>query len=77
GITTIIWATGYTFDFSLVKLPVFDGDGYPIQQQGVTNYPGLYFVGLPWLSGQKSGLFLGIGEQAGIIASVINGSLTA
>ena len=76
GITTIIWATGYTFDFSLVKLPVFDGDGYPIQQQGVTNYPGLYFVGLPWLSGQKSGLFLGIGEQAGIIASVINGSLT-
>ncbi|MBP1704250.1 MAG: dependent oxidoreductase [Chloroflexi bacterium] len=50
GITSIIWAMGYRFDFSLVKLPVFDGDGYPVQQRGVTDYPGLYFVGLPWLS---------------------------
>ena len=35
-----------TFDFSWVKLPVFDDDGYPVQQRGVTNYPGLYFLGL-------------------------------
>src|SRR6516164_6273365 len=27
GISTVIWATGYTFDFSLVRLPVFDADG--------------------------------------------------
>lgn len=72
GISTIIWATGYSFDFSLVKLPVFDDDGYPIQDQGVTNVPGLFFVGLPWLSGQKSGLLLGVGEQASLIASAIS-----
>ncbi len=71
-ITNIIWATGYSFDFSLVKLPVFDDDGYPIQDQGVTNAPGLYFVGLPWLAGQKSGLLLGVGEQANVIASAIS-----
>lgn len=71
GITTIIWATGYTFDFTLVKLPIGDSDGYPIQQQGITDYPGLYFAGLPWLLGQKSGLFLGVGEQASIITSTI------
>ena len=40
GINTIIWALGYTFDFSLVKLPATDNDGYPIQQRGVTDYPG-------------------------------------
>ena len=34
-IATIIWATGYNFDFSLVKLPVVDADGYPIQKRGV------------------------------------------
>jgi putative flavoprotein involved in K+ transport len=33
GITTVIWATGYKFDFSMVKLPVFDEDGYPVQKQ--------------------------------------------
>jgi putative flavoprotein involved in K+ transport len=43
NITSVIWATGCGFDFSVVQLPVFDGDGYPIQRRGVTAYPGLYF----------------------------------
>lgn len=73
GITTIIWASGYSFDFSLVHLPVFDGDGFPIQERGVTTYPGLYFVGLPWLYKQKSGLLLGVGEDAKYVVSVITG----
>jgi putative flavoprotein involved in K+ transport len=59
GIANVIWATSYALDFSLVKLPVLDGDGFPIQTAGVTAYPGLYFVGLPWLPTAKSGLFLG------------------
>ncbi len=71
GITAVIWAMGYTFDFGLVKLPVFDGDGYPIQQRGVTEYPGLFFVGLPWLYEWKSGQIIGVGEDADFIASAI------
>jgi putative flavoprotein involved in K+ transport len=72
GITSIIWAMGYAFDFSLVKLPAFDGDGFPAQQRGVTDYPGLYFVGLPWLYGQKSGLLIGVGEQVKHVVSHIS-----
>ena len=71
GITSVIWAAGYRFDFSWVKLPTFDEDGYPVQQRGVTRYPGLYFVGLPWLHTRKSGLLLGVGEDAEYIASRI------
>jgi len=71
GITTIIWAMGYSFDFRLVKLPVFDGDGYPIQRRGATEHPGLFFVGLPWLHTVKSGLLAGVGEDADYIASAI------
>lgn len=71
GISTIIWACGYTFDYSLVKLPVVDADGFPIQNRGVTQYPGLYFVGMTWLHTQKSGLLLGVGEDAAFIASHI------
>ena len=72
AITTIIWATGYSFDFSMVKLPIFDSDGYPQQNQGVTDAPGLFFVGLPWLAGQKSGLLLGVAEQAKVVANWIS-----
>jgi putative flavoprotein involved in K+ transport len=72
GVTTIIWAMGYDFDFSMVKLPVFDADGYPVQKRGVTAYPGLFFVGLPWLNKFKSGLLVGVSEDAEYLACVID-----
>jgi putative flavoprotein involved in K+ transport len=71
GITTVIWAMGYTFDYSLVKLPVRDKDGFPIQASGVTDYAGLYFVGLPWMPSERSGFLIGVGESAEHIASNI------
>jgi putative flavoprotein involved in K+ transport len=73
GVTSVIWATGYSFDFNLVLLPIFDADGYPIQQRGVTRYPGLYFAGLPWLHNAKSGLFFGLEEESAYIAAQIAG----
>jgi putative flavoprotein involved in K+ transport len=71
GISTIIWATGYSFDFSWVKFPIFDEFGYPMQQRGVTPQPGLYFLGLPWLHTLKSGLLAGVGEDAAHVAEHI------
>jgi putative flavoprotein involved in K+ transport len=64
GITTIVWAMGFRFDFSLVKLPVFDQAGFPVTDGGVSRTPGLYFAGLPWLPGQNTGILLGVGENA-------------
>jgi len=71
GISTVVWATGYAFDFSLVKLPVIDSDGYPIQKRGVTRYPGLYFLGLPWLYNRRSGILFGVGDDAAYLAAHI------
>jgi putative flavoprotein involved in K+ transport len=45
GIKMIIWATGYEFDFSWVKVPLLDQDDYPIQDRGISESPGLYFLG--------------------------------
>ena len=73
GIGSIIWAMGYQFDYSLVKLPAVDEDGYPRQKRGITNYPGLYFIGQPWLYKRQSGLLYGVGEDAEFIASTIAG----
>ena len=64
GITSVIWATGYKFDFGMVNLPVFDEDGFPVQKRGVTEFPGLYFVGLPFLHTGASGLLYGVGDDA-------------
>jgi putative flavoprotein involved in K+ transport len=71
GVANVIWATGYEFDFSLVRLPIIDTDGYPVQTRGVTEYPGLFFVGLPWLHNAKSGLIYGVAEDAAYIAEMI------
>jgi putative flavoprotein involved in K+ transport len=71
GITSVIWATGYKYDFSWIQIPVTDETGYPIHQRGVTSYQGLYFVGLQWQFKAKSSLLYGVGEDADFIASHI------
>lgn len=71
GITSVIWATGYDPEFSFVRAPVFDASGQPVQRQGITAVPGLFFVGLEWLHTPKSGLLLGVGEDAEHITSAI------
>jgi putative flavoprotein involved in K+ transport len=72
GIRSVIWATGYSFDFSMVRLPILDSDGYPVQRRGVTEYPGLYFLGMPWLHNARSGLIFGVSEDADYVASHIS-----
>lgn len=71
GISTIIWACGYTFDYRMVKMPVLDDFGFPLSQHGETSVPGLYFLGMPWIPSQKSGLLLGVGEAAAVLSEKI------
>jgi putative flavoprotein involved in K+ transport len=73
GISTVIWALGYTFNFNFVHMPVFDSDGFPVTEHNVSRYPGLYFVGIPFVTMQKSGLLVGVGEDAAFIAQSIAG----
>ena len=71
GVTSVIWANGYGFDYSWVHLPVLDEVGFPIQKRGVTQSPGLYFLGMNLLYKRKSGILLGVGEDAAHIAADI------
>jgi len=71
GILTIIWSTGFKYDFDWIKLPVTGDHDYPIQKRGVTEYPGLYFIGLQWMFGSKSAQFIGVGEDAEYVAGHI------
>lgn len=73
GITTVIWATGYRYDFGWIACPVLDAQGAPVQRRGVTAVPGLYFLGLPRMHKVKSAFFWGVGEDAEYIAGHIAG----
>ncbi|MBV9529460.1 NAD(P)-binding domain-containing protein [Sphingomonas sp.] len=71
GISAVIWATGYALELDWIDLPVFSQRGEPLHTDGVSPVPGLYFLGLPWLSKRKSTLLSGVGEDAERLASHI------
>jgi putative flavoprotein involved in K+ transport len=74
GISSVIWATGYHLDFSWIDAPVFGERDYPIHQRGITDVPGLYFIGLAALHTVGSSLFWGVGRDAEFLASHIASS---
>ncbi|WGL52592.1 NAD(P)/FAD-dependent oxidoreductase [Nocardioides sp. BP30] len=71
GIGSIVWATGYGQDFSWLKVDAFDGAGRPRHQRGVGAEPGVYFLGLPWLSRRGSSFIWGVWHDAKYIADQI------
>ena len=71
GITAIVWATGYGLDFGWLKVGAFDADGRPKHQRGVAAEPGVYFLGLPWLSRRGSSFIWGVWHDAKFIADHI------
>jgi putative flavoprotein involved in K+ transport len=73
GITAIIWATGYVQDFGWIKIDAFDEKGRPAHQRGVSKVPGLYFLGLPWLSRRASPFIWGVWHDADYLAARIAG----
>ena len=73
GIATIIWATGFRTDFGWLRVDAFDEQGRPAHRRGVSTEPGVYFVGLPWLSRRGSSFIWGAWHDAGFIADHIAG----
>jgi len=76
NVSTVIWANGYRYDNDWVKLPIFaagpGSSGEPMHNRGVTNLPGVYVLGLPWLHKLKSSFLHGVGEDAEHLADHID-----
>ena len=71
GVKTIIWATGYAVDYDWLHVDAFDEKGKPKHQRGVSKEPGVYFLGLPWLSRRGSSFIWGVWHDAKHIADHI------
>ncbi len=72
GVTTILWATGYALDYGWLAVDAFDAQGKPQHQRGVSSEPGVYFVGLPWLSRRGSAFIWGVWHDAKHVADHID-----
>jgi putative flavoprotein involved in K+ transport len=72
GITSIIWATGYAFDYGWLRVDAFDENGKPKHQRGVSTEQGLYFLGLPWQSRRGSSFIWGVWHDARYVADQIS-----
>ena len=71
GVRTIIWATGFTVDYGWLQVDALDAKGKPRHQRGVSSEPGVYFLGLPWLSRRGSTFIWGVWHDAKYIADHI------
>ena len=73
GITSIIWATGFRTDYQWLQVDAFDEQDRPAHRRGISTEPGVYFLGLPWLSRRGSSFIWGVWSDAGYIAEHIDG----
>ena len=71
GVSSIIWATGFAVDYSWLQVDAFDASGKPNHRRGVSSEPGIYFLGLPWLSRRGSSFIWGVWHDARYLADHI------
>lgn len=71
GVTSIIWATGYSVDYSWLDLDIFDASGKPKHKRGVSMEPGIYFLGLSWQTRRGSSFIWGVWHDAKYLADRI------
>ena len=71
GISAIVWATGFGIDYGWLQVDTFDARGRPVHYRGISAEPGIYFVGLPWLSRRASSFIWGVWHDAKYIADHI------
>jgi putative flavoprotein involved in K+ transport len=71
-VQNVIWCTGYERGFSWIDLPIFDGQGDAVHDNGVvTDVPGMYFVGLHFLYAMSSATLIGVARDADRIVNAV------
>jgi putative flavoprotein involved in K+ transport len=77
GIGSVVWCTGYTGDFSWLDPDLLDHGGRPRRDGAAGARPGLWFIGLRWLTRRSSGNFLGFPTDAATVADAVAVALQA
>jgi putative flavoprotein involved in K+ transport len=70
-VDVVVWATGYRSDYSWISVPGVIRDGHVTHHRGVTDIPGLYFLGLSWQHTRGSALLGFVDDDASYLADRI------
>jgi putative flavoprotein involved in K+ transport len=70
-VDAVIWATGYRPNYSWIDLPILDSNGRLRHRRGVTDIPGLNFLGLTWQWTRGSALIGWVKDDAAFLAERI------
>ena len=70
-LTAVVWATGFQPSYEWIELPIFETDGQPRHQRGLTAAPGVAFLGLNWLNSRRSALLNGAGPDARHVVNML------
>ena len=70
-VAVVVWATGYRPDYSWIDIPDVVLDGRAVHRRGVTDVPGLYFLGLSWQYTRGSALLGFVADDAAYLADQI------
>jgi putative flavoprotein involved in K+ transport len=71
SIKTIVWATGFTPDYSWLDVAVVDHRGRIRHDGGVVDAPGMYVIGAPFLRRRNSNFIHGAGDDAEDLADCL------
>jgi putative flavoprotein involved in K+ transport len=71
----VVWATGYRSDYAWIDIPGVVREGHVVHRRGVTEVPGLYFLGLSWQHTRGSALLGFVNDDAAYLANQIAGGL--
>jgi putative flavoprotein involved in K+ transport len=64
GVSTVLWTSGYAMDFGWIDLPIVDEMGFPKTSRGVSEVPGLAFIGSLWQFNLASANLVGVALDA-------------
>jgi putative flavoprotein involved in K+ transport len=67
----VVWATGYRPDYAWIRIPGVVREGQVVHRRGVTEVPGLYFLGLSWQHTRGSALLGFVNDDAAYLADHI------
>jgi putative flavoprotein involved in K+ transport len=67
----VVWATGYRSDYAWIHIPGVVREGHVVHRRGVTEVPGLYFLGLSWQHTRGSALLGFVNDDATYLANQI------
>src|SRR6266545_346950 len=67
----VVWATGYRSDYSWIQIPGVVREGQVVHRRGVSEVPGLYFLGLSWQHTRGSALLGFVDDDAAYLADRI------